>query len=238
MKKRNLWGLLLIFSAFYLIADLMGWNANLPSLFTMVLTLIFVSISVSSIPKLDFYGMIMPLSFIGILYSKELTIADNNRWTIVFAAFLLSSGLNVIFKHHRLKRKYSSSTFEYRYDIPTDDYQASDSAEDHIRVDVSFSSRTRYVRSNNFTYADLRCDFGSLEVYFNDAQFNPRGSIINIDCNFGSIKMYLPKGIRVENNVEVSLASNDDQHHYQDPNAPLVQIRGDVSLGSLEIVYI
>lgn len=243
MKKRNLWGLFLIFCAFYLIADVAGWLVNMPGLFTTVVSMLLIGVSLSSVMKMDFYGMIMPLSFIAVLFSEKLNI-DENTWSIVFAAFLLSSGLSVLFKKKN-KRKISYSknfggnrTFEFS----SDDEEGSDtqySDEDHLKVEVSFSSRTRYVRSDNFTRADLECDFGQLDVYFTDVQFNPVQSEIVVDCNFGNINLYLPSYISVDNRVEVTLGSNGDDgiNHFVE-GAPVLRISGDVTLGALNIYYI
>lgn len=251
MKKKNLWGLFLIFSALYLIADIAGWLTNMPGLFTSVAAILLACVSLTSIPKLDFYGMIMPLSFIAMLFSKELKIEDNT-WTIVFAAFLLSSGLSVLFKKYRKKNKKqyqyhkefnNGATFEFTTDDDGEEewepHETKHSTEDRIRTSVSFSSKTRYVRSNNFTFANLECDFGQLDVYFNDAIFNPNGSEIVVDCNFGNINLYLPKNISVENQVDVTLGSNgEDGLDHIVEGAPLVRIRGDVSLGALNIYYL
>lgn len=249
MKKRTMWGLFLIGMSFYLIIDMMGIVPNMPSLFTMGATIFLGAISFMSLFKLDFYGIIMPLSFIAVLFAKDLNIQDS-RWLIVFAAYLLSTGLNIIFKTQKRKMRKQKRVnlnrgdgYEFHFvndeqDRDQDFSSQRTGADENIKVETTFTGRTRYVRSDNFTYANLECTFGSIDIYFNESQFNPEGSEINVECSFGSVHLYLPRTVTVENNLDVSFGSGADEFSNFVAGAPIVRITGDVSFGSLEITYI
>lgn len=255
MKKLNLWGLLLIFLSVYLFADMMGWLVGYPGLFTSGLSLVLVFVSLSNLRKLDWYGIIMPLALIVVLFADTLHVRGNT-WYILLSGFLLATGLKILFKNKDSKPKYeyysnsTSETFEEKSYTDKEDngYQESKSKyddkkygkedADNIRASAMFSAKPRYVRSANFTSAYLETNFGRLDVFFDDAQFNPDGSEIHIDCNFGAVNLFLPRNINIDNRVDVSLGSGGNQNYFYTEGAPTLVITGSVNLGALEIKYI
>lgn len=282
MRKKSMFGAFLIILSLYLIGEMMGLFVNMPGLFQIALTILLVSISFSNLWKLDFFGIIMPITLIAMMYKRELGIAGN-KWMILLAGLLLSTGLKIVFKGNRKKYSYpnnyrdgNAKGFEFRFGDddhePDFDYEEgsyTDSqadrddermkhnqfrdesdhqkqektyskrsrSDERLSVSATFSGRTRYVRSENFTYANLECSFGSLDVYFDEATFNPNGSEINIDCNFGAVKLYLPKNITVDNRVDVTFGSGAEDSSQFFDGGPVVRITGDVNMGAIEIYY-
>lgn len=116
--------------------------------------------------------------------------------------------------------------------------QQYDARQDFIRMEATFTDRTRYVRSENFTDGSVECNFASLRVYFDQAKFNPNGSHLNIDCNFGQIVLYIPHTVNVINNVTTTLGGISDSTHHMPQSGPTLTLNGDVSFGNLKIYYI
>ncbi len=253
-RKNIFWGGLLVFLAGYMVADAFEVFTDGPSVFVLGLSIILAGISISSLFDLDYFGIFIPLSFIAFINAHSLDIV-NERWTIVLAAFILSAGLSVMFKKRRTitinGKKHSKyfdediiidTDFEFTtdesYDGPNESFTSSGpkgSADSFVKVSTSFSDHKRYVRSDNFTQADLECNFGQLTVHFESSSFNPSGSHINVESNFGSTILYLPRTVNVENRLESVASSINSNSINVDPNAPTVTITGEANFGSIKI---
>lgn len=110
--------------------------------------------------------------------------------------------------------------------------------DDSIQISASFTDRTRYVRSSNFTKGAIANSFGSLRVYFDQSTFNPNGAKLDVNCSFGQVVLYLPHNINVINNISSTLGGLDDDFNRSSQNAPTLTINGDVAFGNIKIVYI
>ena len=109
--------------------------------------------------------------------------------------------------------------------------------ENNPTINVQFGHHSRYLHSDCLASADLRCNCGALEVYFDHAQLSPEGAHIEAYCRLGSMELYVPGHWRVINNLSTSLgnAEVDGRQFSDDENAPLLTITGSVTLGNIEI---
>lgn len=101
MKNRNwFWGLLFIACAAVLIAQ--GLNYTSINVWTIVLTVLFAASIIDSLPRLNWFGIFVPLGLIYILFAKELNQLWNVpvlQWYYVLGAMvLLSIGFSILFK--------------------------------------------------------------------------------------------------------------------------------------------
>ncbi|QIK70559.1 hypothetical protein G7062_09705 [Erysipelothrix sp. HDW6C] len=269
MKKRNLfWGLFFTVIAVALFGQMFNFFTLGTSVFNLFLTALLVIFAISNLPSLNFFGIVMPLTYALYINSKFFNF-DPSFWQMTFAGLLLSIGLQMIFKRPRVRVfKYNDyndydysnrSEDNFGYSKKNDDFvEASftetnsdssgekdsratyeeDSNNEKVRISANFTDRTRYVRSTNFTDGSIENNFGSLRVYFDQSTFNRNGSKLYVDCNFGQIVLYLPSDLNVINNVSTTLGGIDDDFNRAHKDGPTLTIYGDVSFGNLKIIFI
>lgn len=273
MKKRNYyWGIIFTILGLILLGNAFNMFSETPNFFTIVITVLLIASSLSNMPRLNFFGIIMPVIVAVIINRNILNLSDSlNSWWLILSGVFISIGLQSLI-HKRPKRtNYSnydtySTKFTYSNDDDDEDVIIIDSDEvkedfkkeynkehfkykdresysetvdpDYVRINATFTDRTRYVRAENFTDGSIENDFGSLRVYFDQATFNPKGAHLYIDCNFGQVIIYLPRNINVINNISSTLGGVNDDFNRPNYDAPTLVLDGDVNFGNIKIIYL
>ncbi|MGL5614811.1 MAG: hypothetical protein ACRDD2_01065 [Sarcina sp.] len=79
--------------------------------------------------------------------------------------------------------------------------------EENINSNAFFSSDIKYVKTEDFQQANVKCTFGGVKLYFDKTTLlNGRG-IINIDSSFSGIELYVPKTWTVEDKTNLSFSN-------------------------------
>lgn len=233
MKRKNVfWGLVIILLATSLLAS--GFNVfhTGPSLIRLILTALLFFASIASLSPLNFFGVLMPLAFALILNSEYLNM-PLQTWPIIGGTLLLSLGLSVLFRRKK-KFIFFGNTDE---GSKTGSNKQTVSGES-IRVESNFNSSSRYVQGDNVRHVNLENNFGTLNVYFDQVHFNENGASIKVDNNFGSLNIFLPRNIKITNNIQSSLGSVDQEIHSNDSSGPMIYLEGDSSFGKVDIRFI
>jgi len=103
-------------------------------------------------------------------------------------------------------------------------------------ISVSFGGISRYLHSNALESADLSCNFGSLEVYFDNATISPNGADVDVSCNFGAVELYVPKDWTVKGDLSAKLGSAEVGGMRKQPvDGPELRLNGSVSFGAIEV---
>lgn len=228
MKKRDiLGGLLLIAVAAYLILNKLELVPDV-QWFRLILTLIMGYIVIKSIPKMEFFGIIMPLCFLGCVYDTELGIEMITPWTLLGAGLLVSGGLEMIFR-----KKPSMNIY-----MNTSDHAEESVSGRTVYLKNSFNSTSKYVNSEEFSEARIENNFGSCNVYFNNAVIANKKASIHLDNSFGEMNIYIPKTWRADITRDVSFG---DLRIYgqgnADVDAPAVHIHGQSNFGTISIYF-
>lgn len=230
-KKRIFWGLFLILSAIALIVSKLGYFSEV-NVFTLVATVFLVAIVIKSIFKMNFAGILFPIAFIGILFDNQLGITAITPWTILIAALLGSIGFSILFKS---PKKWSSTKFSFN----SPDYNVIDAEdESHIKLESSFSDSIKYVNTDKLEQVDIRCRFGAIKVYFDNATLNEGNGILRLDASFSGVELYIPKTWTVVNRANVSLGGIEEKNRNMSTGNNILTLVGDVSFAGVEITYI
>ena len=96
--KRLYWAAYLIVAALVILLNALDVFPTKLSLFNLIISILMGGIIVGSIINLNFYGIFVPLSVIGILFAEELRITSITPVPIIVIAILLSIGMQLIFK--------------------------------------------------------------------------------------------------------------------------------------------
>jgi len=186
-------------------------------------------------------------------------------WTLALVTVLVTIGLNIMLpKRYRSgnfiyvdignkKKKHKRDKEENRFDLKMEDAEVVidgdfEEVNDRTKIEegddvnnpyisVSFGAASRYLHSDRLETAELRCSFGSLEVYFDNVTLSPNGAEVNVNCSFGNIEIFVPSHWRVIDEINSSLANAEVSKRLMqnDASSPTLKVTGSVSLGNVEV---
>lgn len=236
MKKKSIfWGLVFVLMAAFIVVAELGFIENI-GIWTAVFTVGFGAIAVSSIPKLNFAGILIPLAGICILYAEPWGITRLTPWPVLVVAVLGSIGLHLLFKGTRRKLKYRSAAKHHHRE---ENFQRVIDGNDGNSVFYSekFGSSIKYINSDDFENANLECSFGAMKVYFDNAIIQGETAQIYMDVSFAGVELYLPKGWAYVDETQTSLGSIEFKNQPQ-PEGKTVYLKGDISFGGVTVTFV
>jgi len=232
MKRKDVfWGLLFILAAVLIIINQFGFFAGI-SMFELVATVILGGIVIKSVMKVNFWGILFPLAVICIIYSEELNIADFTPWPALLTALLCSIGLSLLFN------RPSSWIYHSHWDNKFSSNVINEQDDNIINCSASFGESMKYVNSNNFERANIKCSFGEVKVYFDNALIPSGKADIYLEVSFGEAVLYIPKSWNVVNDVHVFLGDMGEKNRNLGTDSPVVTIHGNISFGDANIIYV
>ena len=89
-----------------------------------------------------------------------------------------------------------------------------------------------------FERADIKCSFGEVKVYFDNALIPSGKADIYLDVSFGEAVLYIPKNWKIINNVQVFLGDMEHRSGDIDVNSPEVTIHGNISFGDTKVIFV
>ena len=228
---RVLGGSFLILGGISLIINKLGYFSNI-NIFTILLTVFLIYIIIKSALRVDFQGILFPIAFLCIIYDKQLGITAITPWTVLIAALLGSIGLSMVFNKHpkwsRRKSNWDSSKFNT---IDTED-------ESHIKLKTSFAGSIKYINTDKFEQADLKCNFGAMKVYFDNAILHEGKGIVNIESSFSGIELYIPRNWTIEDVSTTTLGAITEKNRNEGTADNILTICGSIDFSGVEIIYI
>ena len=208
-------------------------NISIGSIIAAALSLVFI---VHCIAHLRFAFLPVPLAVLYIIFQTPFALPDMQPRYLILASLLASVGLAIMipgkkWKNHKFKcySKYNNQQQMFTENTNKDNNQS---------IKVNFGAKSRSLRADNLETVELYCNFGAMEIFFDQAVISPKGATININCSFGAIQLLIPKHWKVIDQINCSLGGVEiDKYFAASPaeNAPQLTIVGSVSLGGIEI---
>lgn len=225
-KFRNLfWGLFFILSACLVIISQLG--VTQVNLVHLVLTIFLVAIFCQSLYHFNFFGILFPIAFIGIIYAEPLGITNLTPWPILGAALFASIGLSFLIRP-RHYHTHHGEHFDEIVDTPDDST---------VDFHVSCGSSIKYINNDNFQGGTIRCSCGAMKVYFDHATLSKKGAKIYLDISLSGVELYIPKEWNVINKINTTLGGVEEKNMHHGTGPELI-LTGNVSLSGVEIIYI
>jgi len=231
--KKWFWGLFFILAAGLLLANSLGVFTMTVSVLTLLLVIGLLAIIIGSIIHFNFFGILVPLSIIGVLFAEELGITAITPWPLIITAVLFSIGLEIIFG-----RKSSIVKLGVHIDDDFDEEVVDEEDSEEVNYQVKYGSGVKYVNTKNFKKGRFSCKFGALKVYFDNAKVSKNGAEIILDIAFAGAEIYIPKDWNVVIGTHAMLGAVEERRRKEEREGPKVIIKGNVSLGGVEIIYI
>ena len=228
------WGLLFILAAVYIVVSKF-WILPEISVFTILLAVFFIWLFIKGIAHRNFWEILFSIAFILILFDEPLGITALTPWTVLGAALLGSIGLSMIFKPKK--------GFDVHIDVDGDGYKSAgvnseQCVGENVKFENTFGSYIKYINSDDFRSATFENSFGAMSVYFDNAIIQSGTACVNLENNFGEIKLFIPKEWKVVNNLEHSFGSVDEKGRYEGSSNSTLFLNGQTNFGSIEIHYI
>ena len=226
------WGMLLILAAVYMVVSKMGYLPDI-SIFTIFLTVSLVWVIFRGIRKVNFAEILFPIAFLCILYDEQLGITALTPWTVLGAAFLGSIGLGMIFK------RSGSFHVEFENHLQDESEEMTEQGNGQkISFENSFGESVKYINSDNFRQGIFENNFGMMSVYFDNAIIQPGGAVVYVECNFGELRLYIPKEWKVENCIGQSFGNVRERGCCEGTSMSVLVLKGDANFGEIVINYI
>ncbi|NLY20957.1 MAG: cell wall-active antibiotics response protein [Tissierellia bacterium] len=230
MRNKSVFtGILFILAGLALLINKLGYFQEI-SLFNAFLSIILLYHAIKNLRRRNFGGVLFPLAFIGILFSKELGIESLSPWTLLAVATLGSIGLSLIFK----PKFYKISSIEFDDEVLNRMEINDDGA---AFMSVKFSSGVRYLNIKDFKKAAARSKFGDLKVYF-DGSYIEDEAVMDVDVIFGNLTLFVPKEWVIINHVDVIFGDFKYIGSPYESSSKKLIVDGDVKFGDIKIIYV
>jgi len=234
MKNKNWFlGLFFILTAVSVIAIQVGSFIEI-GIWSLLLGALLVAFIISSIIRRNFFGVFLPLSFLYMIFWSPLGLTQIDNWIVLLVGVMLSIGFSILF-HSNHKHE-----FEWYKKCEEISQSSEGSDDDNPYATVKFGSATKYLHSNCLKSGKFIAAFGELEVFFDQVQLSPDGAQVFVDCSFGSLKLNIPRGWKVNDRIHTTLGAVENKMRgpTADNDAPTLTLTGNVQFGAIEINYI
>jgi len=231
------WGIfLLLAAAFVLINQFDGFaGISAGSIILAVLSLVFF---VQCIASLNFALLPIPLAVLYMVFQAPCDLPYIRPRTLIAATVLASAGLYILLPRKHWNHGCGNNS---RSGDPFPQMRTEDSHKDNNPViNLNLGAISRRLHADSLETVHLHCNFGALEVFFDQAEISPNGAEAALDCSLGAIKLIIPKHWRVVDKINCTLGGVDIEKQYADPetNAPQLTLTGNVSLGGIEVRFV
>lgn len=198
-------------------------------------------------------------AFLIIVNDELLHLESITPWPVLGAALLGTVGLNSLFPGWRHKnRNYPAGWGHKNKNYPVgievgkhDDMDEEDWEEypekgesdicdqdgEVVSYDVIFSQSTKYI-SGVVSRVDIDNIFGSIQVYFTEAQLERGRARVDVDCVFGSVVLYVPMSWSVELDTENIFGHSGRRGSCSNAGVNVLRVEGDIIFGKLEVIQI
>ena len=236
MKLRKIfWGIGFILLAVTLLLNAFGVLTPITSavgeisFIAIVAGLIFLSYTIDRIIKGKISEIFVPLSFIFMLFEKNIAtlyaLEDPNiinNWLLFGCACLLQIGFEIILPKRNRRRFRAVKGDGHKFH----------------RGRSSPNSSVKYIDGETFREEYVENDLGACVIRFANVEKYAGGGTLHVDNNLGSMAIEVPSSWKYVHNIDNSLGSVAADFDGGNPDGPLLMIEGDNNLGSLSIKYV
>ena len=226
MKKNYFWGIICILGAILIFGNIFGLISFGLSPWKIIGTLFCLFIIINGIKERSFYGPLFGIMILFYYFRKELGFQNISFWLLFVATWLLAWGLTSIF---RPKRKH------IKIDVDTEDVEYSQDS--IIQIVSTFGEKIQYIQATNLQYVTIDSKFSELKVYFDKANIQNQATI-EIDASFAGIALYIPKEWNVQSHVRALFGEINEKGQPSSNGYPVLDIKGHINFGNIEIHYI
>jgi len=225
------WGLGFVLVAVALLLDALGVLSAITSPFGEVSILALVAAfllfahALSRLIKGAIGEIFVPLALIFMLLEKNIAHVmglDNpdiiNNWMLLLCSALLGIGFSILFSGMKRKKKCKNIDGG------------------HISSG-SLGATVKYINCDGFQFESVENDLGSYTVFFENTDKYEGGGVLEIENNLGAMTINVPSSwhiiMQIDNSLGASSRPSEDN-----PDGPVITIKGENNLGSVAVKYV
>ncbi len=235
-RRKIMWGILLLLAAAALVVDKMGYLKEI-GVWTVIFSVCLIVFFIDGFFRRSFSEILFAAAFFVIVNDELLGLEKITPWPVLGAAFLGSLGLRMLFPKFGRKPKLMNVSMNGKQLNGKTMVSEETWNGNSVSYDNAFGETVKYL-SGEISHINADNAFGSLKIYFSDAVLRDGSADVNLDSTFGSMVFYVPAEWKVEINAETAFGSTKEQGKCSPDGTNVLKIRGDVSFGSLVIVYV
>jgi len=235
--KRIFWGVLLVLAAVALVMGRLGHLNNFMAgigFWDVILTVFFLVTFVEGVTKDRIGEILFSAAFLINIHDELLGLQAITPWVTLGAALLGTIGLKMIFpkagKKH--KGKVAINGVVHEGGVCEESRKGNS-----ISYENAFNSTVKYI-AGDFSKVNVENAFGSMQIYFSDAQLIDGNARVNVESVFGSVTLYVPSSWTVVNKADHVFGSVSEKGDYTGDGQNVLRVDGEVVFGSLQIRYI
>lgn len=239
MKKtsRIFWGLGFITAAVFLVLSQMHLITAQISVWSTLIGILCVALLVSSIADRSFGGIFFSLGLAWLTFAEVLGLPKVGFWNVVIIVVFLTIGFNFLFPHKHRSHGDQDDPHAKRSDYTKYQKVTEEEGDGFVECSNSFGETTKYVNMSDLKRGHFQNSFGEMKVYLDQAHMAGDSVTIEVSNSFGQLTLFIPKEWNVVQKVSVFAASVDEKR-CGDSNGPICYLKGSVSFGEIEIVYV
>lgn len=251
---RVFWGTSFLLAAAAVVLSTLGIITFGINIGWLLLSILLAAMAVACTFKLFWFGVFLPVAGILnilIVNTDYLSIGPTAIGPIWITAYLLSIGFTILFhhsyKHHGRKNHrnlhviHDPHTHFDRHNPDKHENVINRDDESEVFVDVSLSSTIKYVNTENFERALLRCNLGAVKAYFDNAKVKGDEATIELRGLMCGFELYVPRNWRVVDNVSNSMSGVSEKNapRFADKkDEKTVYLTGSITMSGVEIIYV
>ncbi|MDR2543753.1 MAG: hypothetical protein LBC80_09955 [Treponema sp.] len=230
-----IWGTFLLLAAGFLLFNQFDnfMNISVGSIIVSILALAFI---VQCIAHLRFAFLPIPIAVLYVIFQAPLELPFVQTRIVVIASILASIGLAILFP-----KKNCCNHFKFKHYSGSKNHQPisieNSNNDNNPSVNVNFGHVSRRLQADNLETAEFNCNFGALEIFFDQVNLSPNGAVVDLNCSFGAIQLLVPKNWHIIDRLNCSLGgvNIDKNFSAQSDNIPQLTLNGSVSMGGIEV---
>jgi predicted membrane protein len=234
--KNIFWGVLLLLGAVAVLASSMGYLEGF-NVGHIILTVILAAGVIEGVLNRSIGTILFSVAGIVIVNDELLGLEEITPWPVLCAAILGTIGLNMIFPESKRKHKHVGVFVNKPTEMNEESVILGENGEE-VNYETAFGESVKYINSDNLAMANLECNFGSLNVYFNEATLANGVAEVNVECSFGAIELYVPSTWRVDNDAHAVFGAVDETGRCNPDGNHVLKLHGGVKFGAVEIHYV
>lgn len=230
-KKNVFWGIALLLLAAALLASRMGYLDGI-GFWPILLSIVCVAFLVKGIIRGKFGTILFSVAFLIIINDELLHLEAITPWPVLGAALLGTIGLNILFPRFGDRWQKCFLRYGHRAMICGDDRDGG-----YYTYENIFGSAVKYV-SGEVENVSVENVFGSMVIYFVDAQPSAGAVNVSVESVFGSVVLYVPSSWDVRINMQKVFASAGDKGKCSPDGLHEMYVNGEVVFGDVKVIYV
>jgi len=229
------WGVVLLLAAAFVLTNKFIGFADI-GIGSIVITILALAFIVQCLARFHIAPLVIPIAVLYFIYRDRFDLPEIQTWKLIAATVLAFVGLNILLpkrRGHNHCNNFGGSGDQQKR-LP-----AEGNKDNNPYVGVNFGNISRSLNADSLETVRLSCNFGAMEIYFNQVELSPNGAVADITCSFGGIQLFIPKHWQVIDRMNCTLAGvNIKSFTAPADNAPRLTLNGSVSMGGVEVKYI